>query len=134
MGYLILLRSETEFLLITLSGTLLGGFGTWCIGREAYHVGLSGVIFSYFGYLMSTPCFETPVRVLSVLITVAVGVCYAGILTSVLPTGVQAGVSWEGHLCGGLSGVLWCFAYHKWCGEEPGAYRSLPGDSREPNL
>lgn len=134
MGYLLLLRSESQFFWVTVAGTVAGGFGTWCIGREAYHVGLSGVIFAYWGYLISTPCFESPVRFLSVLITLVVGVCYAGILTSVLPMGADAGVSWEGHFCGGLSGLLWCLVYHRFWGEELGSQGYSSIDSSQPNL
>jgi len=86
-----------SFWIILLSGTAL-----WLLGRSAYHVGASSVIFGYFGYLVARGWYERSVTALLVaLLTLGL---YGGIVWGVLPT--RSYVSWEGHLFGLLAGVL----------------------------
>ncbi len=106
-GGLILLRSRKEFALVSVITTLLGGLGVWLLGSlfsvgNAVHIGASGVIFGYFGYLLSMGIFERKVG--SILLSVALAVGYGGVIFGVLPG--QEGVSWESHLFGFLAGVL----------------------------
>ncbi|HJK94495.1 MAG TPA: rhomboid family intramembrane serine protease [Polyangiaceae bacterium LLY-WYZ-15_(1-7)] len=105
-GGIVLVRSRGEFALVTAMGWLLGGLGVWLFGslftlRNAVHIGASGVIFAYFGYLLTIGLFER--RFLSVLLSVAIAVTYGGVLFGVLPG--QEGISWEAHLFGFLAGV-----------------------------
>lgn len=105
-GAMILVRGKGEFALVFLSSTILGGLGVWLfgdlVGPVGVHVGASGVIFGCFGYLLSMGIFERKIG--SLLVSTFVLVMYGGFLYGVLPG--QAGVSWEGHLFGFLSGVL----------------------------
>jgi len=39
---------------------LLAGAGTWLVGESANHIGASGVIFGYLGYLLFRPAFAEP--------------------------------------------------------------------------
>src|SRR5438874_5321142 len=101
LGAIINARSAREFILVTVTGILLGGGFTWLIGRSAYHVGASGLIFCYFGYLASLAWFDRKIGTLFLSLICIVG--YGGILRALLPT--SAAVSWEGHLAGFLAGV-----------------------------
>jgi len=131
MGYFLLLRSEKQFFYVCAFGVVVGGLGVWCIGRESYHVGLSGLIFSFFGYLMVTPCYEDPVRIVSLLVTVVVGFFYAGLLMPKFSSDKDsASTSWEGHMCGAAAGVAWCFMYHRFLAPHS-TYRSIDD---EPNI
>jgi membrane associated rhomboid family serine protease len=102
LGGLVLLRDEEDFWTVTAVGALVGGLGLWMFGRPAVHVGASGVIFSYFGYLISTGYFER--RFGAMLLSVVALFLWGGLIFGILPA--QPGVSWEGHLCGLLAGVL----------------------------
>jgi membrane associated rhomboid family serine protease len=51
LGGLVLLRESRDFWTVSLLATLAGGIGIWLVGRPGPHVGVSGVIFGYFGYL-----------------------------------------------------------------------------------
>jgi membrane associated rhomboid family serine protease len=102
LGGLVLLRRERDFVVVTLSGTLLGGFATWLVGRPAVHVGASGVVFAYLGYLLSTGLFER--RVGAIVLSLAAAVTWGGLLVGLLP--LLPGVSWEGHIAGLAAGVL----------------------------
>jgi membrane associated rhomboid family serine protease len=102
LGGLVILREERHFWVVTLCATMLGGLGVWAFGRPAVHIGISGVIFGYLGYLLLTGWFER--RLGSILLSVAAFLLWAPMLLGVLP--VQVGVSWESHLFGFLSGTL----------------------------
>ena len=101
LGAIICARSKREFALVTLCGIILGGGFTWLIGRSAYHVGASGLIFCYFGYLASLTFFERKIGTLLLSLLCIVG--YGGLLRGLAPT--STAVSWEGHVAGFLAGI-----------------------------
>ena len=101
LGAIICFRSKTEFAAITIGGMLLGGGLTWLLARGAYHVGASGLIFCFFGYLASLAYFNRNVSTLLLSLVCIAG--YGGMLRGLVPT--SAAVSWEGHLAGFLSGI-----------------------------
>ena len=90
------------FLAVSLWIILLSGGALWLLGRSAYHVGASSVLFGYFGYLVARGWYERSVTALLVaLLTLGL---YGSIVWGVLPT--RSYISWEGHLFGLLAGVL----------------------------
>jgi membrane associated rhomboid family serine protease len=102
LGGLLVLRGIRLFLTVTLWIVLLSGAALWLLGRSAYHVGLSGVLFGYFGYLVARGWYERSVTAL--LVAFLTLILYGSIVWGVLPT--RAYISWEGHLFGLLAGVL----------------------------
>lgn len=89
----------------TLLILLLGGTAVWVFGKDATHVGASGLIFGWFGFLVARGAVER--RLLPLLVAVAVAVFYGTMIWGVLPG--QPGVSWESHLFGALAGVIAAF-------------------------
>lgn len=82
---------------------LLGGIGLWLFGREARHIGASGLVFGLIAFHVFAGIFER--RLQSVIISVAVGLFYAStLIKGVLP--FQKGVSWDGHLIGAIAGAI----------------------------
>jgi len=82
--------------------TILCGAGLWLLGREALHIGASGVVFGLISFHVFAGIFER--RLQSVLIAFVVGLFYAStVLQGIMP--FQQGVSWEGHLIGAVSGA-----------------------------
>ncbi len=99
---------DRAFLKITLFA-VLGGFGTWLLGRQgSNHIGMSGVIYGIMGYMMSLGFFEK--RLSAILLSAAAFFLYGGALWGVLPG--NPAMSWESHLCGFISGiaVAWFFS------------------------
>lgn len=102
LGGVVMLRDARDFWRTTLLGTLVGGIGGWIFGRTSIHVGLSGVIFAYLGYLLTTGFFDR--RASSILISITAALLWGGLLFGLSP--FQARVSWELHLFGLVGGVL----------------------------
>jgi membrane associated rhomboid family serine protease len=102
IGALVLLRSRRHFWQVAITGTLLGGAGVWLFGREVVHIGASGVIFAWLGYLLTTGFFER--RIGAMLLSGVAFLAFGGALWGLLP--VMPGVSFEGHLFGFAAGVV----------------------------
>jgi membrane associated rhomboid family serine protease len=82
---------------------LVGGFGVWLFaGSNTDHIGASGIVFGYAGYLMARFFFSRNVMhlALGVLVIVIYG---STLLFGLVPTD---GISWQGHLFGAVGGVL----------------------------
>lgn len=101
-GGLVVLRSRSHFWMVTFIGVIASGFGTWFFGRPGVHVGASGVVFAYFGYLLFTGLFER--RIGSLILSIAVFVIWGPTIYGILP--VRQTISWEGHLFGFIGGML----------------------------
>ncbi len=101
-GTLVLLRGLERFLAVTAIIVITGGTAVWLMARSSIHIGASGLIFGYLGYLMSIGFWERKLG--PALLSIVIGFLYGGMLWGVLPG--QPGVSWEGHLFGFLGGIL----------------------------
>lgn len=105
-GGLVIFRSLSHFWTVTIAGIVASGIGTWLFGRPAVHVGASGVVFAYFGYLLFTGLFER--RIASLLLSIAVFVIWGPTIYGILP--LERDISWEGHLFGFIGGMLTAWA------------------------
>jgi membrane associated rhomboid family serine protease len=101
-GGLVMWRSERHFWTVTLTGVVACGIGTWLFGRPGIHIGASGVVFAYFGYLLCTGFFER--RPGPLLLSLVVFLVWGPTLYGLLP--IDAIGSWEGHLFGFIGGLL----------------------------
>jgi len=103
LGWLVMVRRIRDFFVVTAIATLVGGLGVWLLGgHNTVHIGASGVVFGYLGYLLLRGYFER--SLMASAIAIAVALAYGGLLWGVLPG--QRGVSWEGHLFGFIGGGI----------------------------
>jgi membrane associated rhomboid family serine protease len=103
LGWLVMLRENWEFYVVTALSALVGGLGVWLLGApNSVHIGASGVVFGLLGFLLLRGYFERSFP--SVFLSLVVGFFYGGVLWGVLPG--QPGISWEAHLFGFLGGVI----------------------------
>ena len=83
---------------------LLGGFLLWLFGREAVHIGASGLVSGLAAFLILSGFLEK--RIIPLLITLFVGFFYgSSLLMGVIPR-IGSAVSWDGHLCGAIAGGI----------------------------
>jgi membrane associated rhomboid family serine protease len=101
LGVLVLRHGERTFIKTALLIALGSGLLLWLLGRSAAHMGASGVIFGFFGYLVALAYFSRGVT--DVLIAGAVLLVYGSMLVGIKPA--RNGTSFEGHLFGLISGV-----------------------------
>ncbi len=89
--------------LVTAIVIVIGGIGTWLVSPGGIPtIGASGVVFGYATYLLARGFFNR--NALELLTGLIVGVIWgAALLASVVP---HPGVSWQGHVCGAIAGVL----------------------------
>jgi membrane associated rhomboid family serine protease len=103
MGALIALEGARRLAAVTLIVVVLGGLGTWLVSPAGVPVvGASGVVFGYATYLLARGFFNHSMT--QILAGVVVGAVFgSALLASLVPHG---NVSWQGHLCGGIAGVI----------------------------
>ena len=109
LGILIAMSNPRLFNKVTVVVVLAGGFGVWLFARPAYHVGASGLIFGYFGFLAARGWYER--GIVPVLITIGVIFIYGGMIWGVFP--VVPYISWESHLFGMVAGIIAARSFKK---------------------
>jgi membrane associated rhomboid family serine protease len=103
LGWFVLLQGLRPFIFVTLTVMLVSGLGTWLVApANTLHIGASGLIFGYFGFLLLRGYFERSAPAL--LLSILVAMLYGGLIWGVLPQG--PGISWQGHLFGFVGGGL----------------------------
>ena len=121
MGGLVSARGFRYWAIVTATIVVGGGLAVWLLGESnTNHVGASGVVFGYFGALLSAAWFERkPAPLAGALLAIFL---YSSIVAGVIP---QPDLSWEGHLFGMLAGIIAARAL-----AEPREYRDPddPGD------
>ena len=102
LAVIIALRGGKQLLLSTIAIVLVGGLLLWCFGRSGMHVGASGLVFGYLGFVFVRGVSER--RLSSFLLAVVAGVLYGGLLRGLLPSAME--VSFEAHIAGFVAGCL----------------------------
>jgi len=101
LSWFVLLRGFKEFVFVTLGISIIAGVAIWVFARPAIHVGASGLIFGYFGFLVAIGWYESSLK--SFLFAIVTIFLYGGIVWGILPQ--SSHVSWEAHLFGLLAGI-----------------------------
>ena len=102
-GWLIMLRETRDFFVVTVVTMLTSGLGVWLFGSpNTIHIGASGLVFGYFGFLLLRGYFERSFA--AILFSLIVGLFYGSLIWGILP--LRYGISWEAHLFGFLGGAL----------------------------
>ncbi len=108
LGWLVLLQdgigSNSDFYAITMTILLVGGLGNWIFGRDAVHLGASGLVFGYIGFLLAGAYIGPTVLTLGFALLVFW--MYGNQLWGMLPSSRENAVSWEGHLFGFVGGIV----------------------------
>ena len=76
----------------------------WIIGRENWHIGASGLIYSIAFFLFFSGIIRRHIPLIAVSLVVAF--IYGSMVWHIFPWQVQDPVSWEGHLSGGFIGLV----------------------------
>jgi len=103
LGTVILLQGLEVLGLVTVFCWLFSGLGIWLLGRPGTrHLGASGVVFGYLGFILLRGYFErSPGAIATAMV---VGLVYGSALWGLLP--LQRGKSWVGHGAGFAGGAI----------------------------
>ena len=103
LGWMVMLRDERHFIPVTLAGMLGSGLMAWLFGAPGtVHIGASGVIFGYLGFLMLTGWYTR--SFFSILLSVVVTLVWGSLVLGMVPG--APGISWQAHVGGFLGGIL----------------------------
>jgi membrane associated rhomboid family serine protease len=100
-SYLLLQYGLKRYLQLTVWIMLITGLLIWLFARPATHIGASGVIYGYFGYLVLAGFLSGKFKLM--IISVLVAFFYGGLIWGILPSAPF--VSWESHLFGIIAGI-----------------------------
>lgn len=98
---LMLQYGTKTFVKSTIFILILSGLLVWLLGRNAHHLGASGMVYGYFGFLVYAGFISRRIKL--IVISLLVGFFYGGLIFGVLP--LRAWVSWESHLFGLICGL-----------------------------
>ena len=102
LSWFIMVRSLKEYIIISILIIIISGLGVWLFARgNTIHIGASGLIFGYFGYILGKGIFER--SLLSIIIAIITAILYGSMIWGIFPQAPH--ISWEGHLLGFLTGV-----------------------------
>ncbi|MFP4297484.1 MAG: rhomboid family intramembrane serine protease [Spirulinaceae cyanobacterium] len=102
LGWLVMWQRTRDFFIVTPIVMLIGGLGTWLFGGTSIHIGASGLIYGYFGFLLLRGFYER--NLASIVVSLGVFFVYGSLIWGVLPTDPR--ISWQGHLFGFLGGIM----------------------------
>lgn len=105
LSALILVNGKTLFFDVSIIIIVLGGAAVWLFGRRAMHVGASGVIMGYWGFLLLHAYQQR--SFVAILLALLCLYYFSGLIFSLFPR--EKRVSWEGHVFGFLAGL--CASY-----------------------
>jgi membrane associated rhomboid family serine protease len=104
LGWLTMWPRITNFWQATAGAMLGAGLCAWLLGAPySVHIGASGVVFGYAGYLIARGFYTRGILPILVALFV-VGMYGLSLLFSALP--LYPGVSWQSHLGGAMGGIM----------------------------
>ncbi len=86
---------------------LMTGLWVWFGGREAWHIGSSGLIYAMASFLFFSGFIRKSVELMALSLIVVF--LYGGMVWGIFP--LREGVSWESHLMGGIAGFVLAIYY-----------------------
>nr|WP_051256128.1 rhomboid family intramembrane serine protease [Corynebacterium freiburgense] len=101
--FLIGLSGRRVFWEVTSITAVIGGMGTWLLGGiGTNHIGASGLIYGWFSYLVIRGIANR--NFMQILLGIILATAYSYYIWGVIPG--TPGISWQGHLFGGIGGAL----------------------------
>jgi membrane associated rhomboid family serine protease len=97
---------DVAFRVILLSWIITGSV-VWLAGRDAYHIGASGLIYSFASFLFFSGFIRRSIELIAISFIVVF--LYGGMVWGILP--LREGISWESHMTGAAAGIALAFVY-----------------------
>jgi membrane associated rhomboid family serine protease len=95
---------------------LLTGFFVWIAGREAWHIGASGLVYGLASFLFFSGIIRRYFRLIALSLVIVF--LYGSMVWGIFPN-IYRNVSWESHMLGFASGIILAIIYRKEGPQEP---------------
>jgi membrane associated rhomboid family serine protease len=95
---------------------LLTGFFVWIAGREAWHIGASGLVYGLASFLFFSGIIRRYFRLIALSLLIVF--LYGSMVWGIFPN-IYRNVSWESHMLGFASGIILAIIYRKEGPQEP---------------
>jgi membrane associated rhomboid family serine protease len=118
--------SEVAFSVYSLT-YLLTGLLVWLAGREAWHIGASGLIYGLASFLFFSGIIRKHFRLIALSLLIVF--LYGSMVWGLFP-GIYRNVSWESHMLGFFSGVLLAVLFRNKGPQQP-VYKWLDDDEED---
>ncbi len=109
LGWGVVFFYKSASVKVFLSIYFFTGILVWLLGRPAYHIGASGLVYGLAAFLFFSGIIRRDNR--SIALALVVTFLYGSLIWGVLP--VNNGISWESHLFGALIGIILAFVFRK---------------------
>ncbi len=86
---------------------LIANIWIWFGARQAYHIGASGLVYSFASFLFFGGVVQKNVKLMAISLLVIF--LYGSMIWGVLP--IQPHISWESHLMGAIAGAILALYY-----------------------
>jgi membrane associated rhomboid family serine protease len=95
---------------------LITGILVWIAGRDAWHIGASGIVYGLASFLFFSGIIRRYFRLIALSLLIVF--LYGSMVWGIFP-GIYRNVSWESHMLGFLSGVVLAVVYRKQGPQKP---------------
>lgn len=105
LSAMILMSGREVYFSVTACIILISGLLIWLFARQGLHVGASGLVMGYFGYILIRSISNPSILAIAVAI-----VCiyyFGGMFVNLFPR--EKRISWEAHVYGFISGIITSF-------------------------
>jgi membrane associated rhomboid family serine protease len=106
----------------------LTGLFVWIAGREAWHIGASGIVYGLASFLFFSGIIRRYYRLIALSLIIVF--LYGSMVWGIFP-GIYKNVSWESHMLGSFSGIILSVYYRKKGPQRP-VYEWMEEDDEEP--
>ncbi len=101
---------------ISLWTWILTGLFVWLAGRDAWHIGASGLVYGLASFLFFSGIIRRYFRL--VALSLLIVFLYGSMVWGIFPN-IYRNVSWESHMLGFVSGIILAIWYRKEGPQEP---------------
>lgn len=101
-GWLSMQWGRNVFIKASLLIWIGAGLCVWLFARNAMHIGASGIVYGYLGFLILGGFYSKKIHLL--IISIVIAVLYGGMIFGILP--LHRFVSFEYHLFGFIMGLV----------------------------
>ncbi len=101
LGSIVAMHGSAVFWRVSSEIIVMGGILVWIFGGENFHIGASGLVFGYLGYVLFYGWYAK--RFVPLIVSLIIFLVYGGALLGVLPSDPH--IAWYSHLFGLFAGI-----------------------------